>query len=87
MASPTTNWLAVSRWLMLACRAAITSPTAVANTSPTDTRPLRCMPRAPAKAPPSTMPSSETLRVPARSATVSPRAAKASRAAKRIAPE
>ena len=81
------NWLALSRWLMLACTAATAIPTATANINPTVTDELRCMPTAPAKAPPSTMPSSEMLSVPARSAMVSPMAAKASSAAKRTAPE
>ena len=86
-ASPTTNWLAVSRWLMLACTDATMTPMAEANISPTVTDSVRCIPSAPAKAPPRTIPSSEMLRVPAFSAMVSPMAAKASSAAKRMAPE
>ena len=85
--SPTTKVLAVSRWLRLAWTVATTSPAAIANINPMVTRSVMSNPTAAANAPARIMASVEMFSVPARSAMVSPRAQKASSAAKRAALE
>ena len=74
-ARPTTNWLAVNRWLRLAWIKATSSPAAQPTRIPNAAGEDQCMPSAAPKAPARSIPSTEMFRVPARSATHSPLAA------------
>ena len=74
---PTTNWLATSRWLTLACTAATATLAAIATATATTSLPVRSIPIAAANAPPRNIASSEMFSVPDRSATHSPEAPKA----------
>ena len=82
---PTTNWSAVSRWLICAWTDATTAPAIAPRTKPTATDPVAWYPIAAANAPPRIIASTEMFRVPARSATHSPAAAKARTTANRAA--
>ncbi len=75
---PTTNWSAVSRWLMVAWTSATVRPAKHAPTRPSTVLDVRSYATAPANAPASIIASTEMLSVPARSAIHSPTAANAS---------
>src|SRR3954471_721165 len=79
--SPTTNWSAGKRWLMLAWIAATIRPAIAAKSNPTHVEPVRCAPIAAENEPASIIASNEMLMVPAFSATSSPHAAKSNTAA------
>src|SRR3954451_1378545 len=83
--SPTTNWSAGNRWLMLAWIAATSSPAIAAKSNPTHVEPVTCTPIAAENEPANIIASSEMLMVPAFSAINSPHAANSSTAAAMIA--